>query len=208
MTPSFLSLGQSQLLAHVMAWGNLRIAEITAGAFAQTQALPSVAALRYLERVKGHEARLLSSLGVDPIELEKEVTRPDGSSLNHYLWVRSPAWLGRELSGIGRIVVDDLWQVRQGRTNVHDRVLRWKKVFGAQENARSRLNVAGLSENLVWLQQTYSLRHSFAEDLVRKTHHGWDLVLAFYDPAARAAQNILEGGLALQHYLKVKPPSV
>jgi hypothetical protein len=199
-----------------MAWEAVRISEIAAGPFAaaplrsrestQSLALPSVAALRYLERVKGQESRLLTALEIDPADLDKETTA-SGVSISNYVWTRSPAWMSRDLMDIARIVIDDLWQIRQSRINVFERVMRWKRVFGAEEKMDARLNVAGLPENVAWLQQTYTLRHSYAGDLVRKSRHGWNLVQGFYDSASRASQNILEGGLALQHYLKVKGPS-
>ncbi|HSA58564.1 MAG TPA: hypothetical protein VLJ37_02645 [bacterium] len=218
MSSLYLSTGQSQLLAHVMAWGNLRVAEIADGPFAsprlnprqstQSLMLPSAMVLRYLDRVKGHESRLLTDLGIDVKDLEQEVAKPDGPSFNHYIWVRNPAWLGGDLITMARIAMDDLWQIRQARINIHERIMRWKRIFGAQETMDARPNVTGLQNHLTWLQETYSVRHSYASDLIRHFNHGWDLVQAFYDPAARAAQNILEGGLALQHYLKVKVPPV
>lgn len=214
---AIFSQGQSQLLAHVVAWGNLRVTEIAEGPFSsapikprestQSLMLPSTRALRYMERVKGHESRLLTALGIDVEEMEKEVSRSDGPSFNNYVWVRSPAWLSRDLMDIARITMDDLWQIRQARINVHERIMRWKRNFSAQETMDARPKVMGLQENLTWLQETYSLRSSFASDLVQDSHHGWDLVRAFYDPAGRTAKNILEGGLALHHYLKVKMPS-
>jgi hypothetical protein len=221
MSAISLSLGQSQLLDHVMVWGNLRISEIAADPFASptplrsresTQSLmfPSARALRYLDRVKAHETRLLTALGIDVNDVEKEVSRPDGPSFNTYVWVRSPAWLSPDLMDMAKIVMDDLSQVRMARLNVHERIMRWKRTFGAQETMAAQPSGPGLKENLTWLQGTYSLRHSFANDLVRHSRHGLDLVQAFYDPAARTAQNILQGGLAVDHYLirKVKPPVV
>jgi hypothetical protein len=221
MSAIFLSPGQSQLLDHIMAWGNLRIGEITADPFAsptplrsrestESLMLPSLRATRYLDRVKAQETRLLTALGIDVEDMEMETSRPEGPTFNTYLWARSPAWLRPDLMDMAKIVMDDLSQIRMARVNVHERIMRWKRTFGAQETLAARPSGPGLKENLTWLQGTYSLRHSFANDLVRHSQHGLDLLQAFYDPAARTAQNILQGGLAVDHYLmkKAKPSGV
>jgi hypothetical protein len=214
MNVAFLTAGQSQLLDHVTVWANIRIGEITEGPFGtgpgaapfrsrestQTLMVPSVRAERYLERVKGHEARLLSPLGIDLKNLEEEVSKKDGPSLNHYLWSQNPDWLKSGLMDIGRLVLDDLYQIHQARLNVHERVMRWKRTFGANESAGAKLNIVGIERHISWLRESYSLRQAFASDLMRNSHDGWKLVQSFYDSAARAAQNILAGAYALHHY--------
>jgi hypothetical protein len=217
MSTITLSTAQSQLLDHVMVWGHLRIHEITQDPLVsptirgrestQGLSLPSVRVIRYLDRVKGHETSLLSALGIDTNDLEKELSRQGGApSLSNYLWTRRPAWLTGDTSTIARVTMDDLSQIRIARLNTLERVMRWKRHFGATENVGSRINVVGFKNNLNWLQETYSLRHTFARDLTKRSKHGWDLVQAFYDSAGRAAQNMMDSAMALRHYHKIVPP--
>ncbi|HEX5035996.1 MAG TPA: hypothetical protein VFX30_02425 [bacterium] len=214
MVTASLSTAQTQLLNHVLAWGSFQIVEITLSPLtppepsrrtsATPPLLPSERALQYLERMRQKEGPLLKALGFDPANVESEVSRKDGPSLNTYFWIKKAAWLSGETGEMGRRAADDLWQIRQARQNVFDRVTRWKKIFGSNENHDSRINVLGLDENLSWLQDTYALRHFFVQQLERKYRPaGWDLVVDFYDPAQRAAHNILESAAALKKYHKV-----
>lgn len=214
MTTTFLAPGQLQLLNHVTTWGNLRIAEISAsplasppetvkGRSAVPPLLPSDRTLQYLERVRQNEGTLLTTLGLDPADLEREVARKDGPSLNAYFWSHHLPWMQGATGQQARVAADDLWQIRQARVNALERVTRWKRAFGKDEKPDSRLNVVGLENNLTWLMETYAYRHFLIQQLGRKHRPGWDLVTAFYDPAERAAQNLLDGAAALKKYLKV-----
>lgn len=213
MTTAFLAPAQLQLLNHVVAWGTLRIAEISCDPFAVAPAqkgisnapapLPSELGLRYLDRIRHNESILLKHLGLDAAALERAVAPKDGPSFNAYILDRHPPWMEGAIRAMGRMAVDDLWQARQARMNIAERIIRWKRTFGAQEKADSRPNVVGFQNHLTWLQETYAYRNFFVQQLERKFRPGWELVEAFYDPTERAAQNILDGAAALRKYLKV-----
>lgn len=211
-----LNPAQSQILQHVMTWGNIRLNEVSGDPFrgppspsrtsSQILTRASDRCLRYLDRIKRYEASLLTPLGIDLAELERDVASKDGPSFNQFIWGKRPPWLNG-FTEITRVVLDDLWQIHQARTNVHERILRWKRTFGAQETIQSEVKIVGLPNQITWLQETYVRRVTFADSLTLTSRHGWDLVQAYYDPAERAAQNILDGAAALQHYLKIAAPS-
>ncbi len=199
-----------------MTWGAIPVPDVIGDPFQVPRArtasvshpslLPTDLAIRHLERVREHESSLLRTLGIVADDLEKSVRDKDGPSLHHYIWRQNPPWLSRELMEIAKITMDDLWQIREARVKVHERVMRWKRAFRAQEKIETRPKVPGLDNNLRWLQETYQHRITFAQKLVQQSHHGWDLVGSFYDPAQRTAQNILDGAAAVRHYLKVSLP--
>lgn len=224
MNTLFLSPAQSLMLDHVMAWGSLRIGEIKTDPFATSSSrsspgpfrsrestttlmLPSARIVRYLDRVKSHETGLLKTLGIDANDLEADLAKSDGSqSLSNYLWARRLPWVVGGLGDMAHIALDDLSQMRKARAQVLERVERWKRNFGNGESMDSRPNVPGFENNLRWLQDIYETRHLFAQQLIDRSGHGWDLVQAFYSSSERAAQNILEGAKAVDQY-RYRPPS-